>query len=75
VPPTMPARIGERSSAPRVLSERITADGYTVSLEGIAGRSYVFRLKTPAGERSETLTFPATAANADGYTSRVVTYK
>ena len=72
----MPAKIGHRSEAPRVLSERLGADGgYTVSLEGIAGRSYVFRLKAPGGERNETVTFPATGANADGYTATTVTFK
>lgn len=49
VPPAMPAKIGNRSEAPRVLSERLTADGhYAVSLEGIAGRSYTFGVKAPA---------------------------
>ena len=76
VPPSMPARIGHRSEAPRVLSERIGPDGgYVVSLEGVAGRSYVFRLKTPAGNRNETVTFPATGANADGYTALTLTFK
>ena len=60
---------------PRILSERLTAEGYTVSLEGIAGRSYVFRVKSPAGERSETVAFPATGANPDGYSTRTVTYR
>ncbi len=76
VPPSMPAKIGHRSEAPRVISERLDAEGrYVVSLEGIAGRSYVFRLKTPDGDRTETMTFPATGANADGYTSMVATYR
>jgi hypothetical protein len=48
VPPAMPAKIGNRSEAPRVLSERLTADGrYAVSLEGLAGRSYTFGVKAP----------------------------
>jgi glycogen debranching enzyme len=74
VPPAMPAKIGHRSEAPRIISERLGADGaYTVSLEGIAGRSYVFRLKTPSGDRNETVTFPANGANADGYTTLILT--
>jgi hypothetical protein len=69
IPPAMPARIGRRSEAPRVLSERIGADGrYVVSLEGIAGRTYTFRVRTPDGERAVDVTFPAAGANADGYT-------
>lgn len=76
VPPSMPAKIGRRSEAPRVLSERLGADGaYTVSLEGIAGRSYVFRVKTPGGDRNETVTFPASGASADGYTAVALTFK
>jgi hypothetical protein len=76
VPPSMPATIGHRSEAMRVISERLDANGgYVISLEGIAGRRYVFRLKTPTGERSETVTFPATGANADGYTAVALTIK
>jgi len=76
VPPSMPPKIGQRSQAPRVISERLGADGrYVVSLEGIAGRSYVFRLKTPTGERTETVTFPATSLNADGYTAVTLTFR
>ena len=99
VPPSMPPRIGQRSEAPRVISERLDAGNYVVSLEGIAGRSYVFRMRTPdvsaaraltagvtsggrvemsaatAGsvERVVTITFPVAGANADGYTTVVVT--
>lgn len=76
VPPSMPPKIGQRSQAPRVISERLGADGrYVVSLEGIAGRSYVFRVKTPSGERKETVTFPANNANADGYSAATFTMK
>jgi len=48
VPPSMPAVIGQRSEAPRLLSERLGVDGrYVVALEGIAGRSYDFLLRAP----------------------------
>ncbi len=48
IPPEMPARIGQRSAAPRVLSERISGLGrYVVALEGIAGQQYTFRLRAP----------------------------
>jgi hypothetical protein len=71
----MPAKIGRRSEAPRVISERLGTDGsYVVSFEGIAGRRYEFRVKAPGGERTETRTFPATGANADGYTALTVTF-
>lgn len=75
-PPSMPAKIGQRSQAMRVISERLDASGaYVVSLEGIAGRSYVLRLKTPTGDRNETVTFPSANANADGYTNATFTIK
>jgi glycogen debranching enzyme len=51
VPPSMPATIGARSLAPRILSERILGSfgpsQYAVSLEGLAGRTYVFRVRGP----------------------------
>ncbi len=50
-PPEMAPAIGDRSAAPRVLSERLvsgTADGYAVVLEGLAGRSYTFRVQAPS---------------------------
>ena len=79
VPPNMPAVIGERSRAPRVLSERIdgSADGthYVATLEGLAGHRYTFRVRTPADEhwRDEIVTFPTSGANADGYTRATLT--
>ena len=77
VPAQMPAVIGHRSEAPRVLSERLSSDGrYVASLEGLAGRSYPFRVRTPDAptERVITVTFPATGANADGYTTASVSF-
>jgi hypothetical protein len=48
VPPVMPATIGSRSRAPRVLSERLSADDrYAVALEGLSGQQYVFEVRTP----------------------------
>ncbi|WP_148306434.1 amylo-alpha-1,6-glucosidase [Gemmatirosa kalamazoonensis] len=68
IPPRARPRIGDRSSAMRVLSERIVNGKYVATLEGFAGRSYAFRLRVPDGSvREESVTFPATGANADGY--------
>ena len=51
VPPSMPAVIGSRSRAPRVLSERLATGGarerYVVELEGLAGQRYSFRVRAP----------------------------
>ncbi|HEU4990169.1 MAG TPA: GH116 family glycosyl hydrolase [Gemmatimonadaceae bacterium] len=102
VPPSMPAVIGERSHAPRVLSERLGAarrdappgsGRYEVSLQGLADSTYEFEVMAPdagsAGRLSAAasagsvsllpwragrarrlrITFPASGANADGYTA------
>ncbi|HEX5073966.1 MAG TPA: GH116 family glycosyl hydrolase [Gemmatimonadaceae bacterium] len=52
VPPMMPASIGGRSRAPRVLSERLGASGspgdrYVVALEGLSGQRYAFEVRAP----------------------------
>ena len=65
LPPSMPAVIGHRSEAPRVLSERLGGDGrYAVSLEGIAGRTYSFRVRAPDIGTSRALTTDVTAGGA-----------
>ena len=103
VPPVMPAVIGSRSRAPRILSERLnstaTEERYAVELEGISGQGYRFTIQSPdtaasIGLRAEAsdgatatfgpapsgrarpveVTFPATGANADGYTMTTVTF-
>ena len=74
VPPKMPAVIGERSSAPRVLSERMLNGRYTVAMEGLAGRTYPFVIRqTGKPDRRVDVSFPASGANEDGYTSRTLT--
>jgi hypothetical protein len=73
-PPPMPAQIGQRSQAPRVLSERLTGGQYVATLEGLAGRTYQFRVREPGKSwRAVDVTFPASGGNADGYTSRTLT--
>lgn len=75
VPPAMPARIGQRSEAPRVLSERMANGQYVVALEGLAGRTYGFRLREfGKPERGVDVQFPPAGANADGYTRRTLTF-
>jgi glycogen debranching enzyme len=77
IPPDMPAIIGQRSAAPRVLSERLDQDGrYVVSLEGIAGRSYRFRLRGPGSDLSGGLVQGVEGGRVEmgpGGTGRVVT--
>jgi hypothetical protein len=71
IPPVMPATIGSRSRAARVLSERVTTDDrYVALLEGLAGQGYSFRVRSPdAKERVVEVKFPTAGANADGYTT------
>jgi glycogen debranching enzyme len=57
VPPSMPAVIGHRSEASRMLSERLSVEGrYVVALEGIAGKTYTFRVLSPDAGIARVLT-------------------
>jgi len=56
VPPAMPATIGSRSRAPRVLSERgAQGDRYVVALEGLSGQRYTFEVLAPDEATARTL--------------------
>ena len=61
--------IGDRSAAPRVLSERLNNGTYVASLEGQAGRTERFRVREADRWREVEVSFPAAGANADGYTT------
>ena len=75
IAPAMPAVIGERSRAPRIVSERLAGQVYSVALEGIAGQTYSFRVRETGGiDRVVPITFPAAGANADGYTAKTITF-
>ena len=103
VPPTSVAMVGARSSAPRVLSERLTGPAgatYELALEGIAGRANMFQIGAPSRDaarnlvvrasngasatienlpgdstiRRVTIIFPSAGANADGYSSTIVSF-
>ena len=65
VPPVMPAVIGHRSEAPRVVKERLGQDGrYLLSLEGIAGRSYDFRVLAPDAASAQALSVEISAGGS-----------
>ena len=73
VPPTMPPAIGERSRAPRLLSERLVAGptgsarGATacdVAVEGLAGDTYTFEVVAPSDADARLLAVRATAGEA-----------
>jgi hypothetical protein len=67
LPPANTVAIGDRSSAARVLSERLADGRYIAMLEGRAGQSYHFRIAAGRRWRDTTITFPSLGANADGY--------
>jgi aldose 1-epimerase len=69
VPPAGRPAIGDRSAAPRVLSERLAGGTYTATLEGRAGRTERFRVREAGHWRAVEVAFPAGGANADGYTT------
>jgi galactose mutarotase-like enzyme/glycogen debranching enzyme len=72
-PATRPA-IGDRSAAPRILSERLLGGTYTVSLEGRAGTTGRYRLREANRWRDVEVRFPAAGANADDYTTTTVSF-
>jgi hypothetical protein len=74
VPTTRAPRIGDRSSALRVLSERLVDGRYVATLEGLAGRTYAMRVIGPSGAATtDSVTFPHAGANSDGYAT--MTYR
>jgi len=75
VPPQASPSIGDRSSAMRVLSERLVDGRYTATLEGRAGASYRLRIGDGSRWRDTTISFPSSGANADGYTARALVLK
>jgi aldose 1-epimerase len=71
-PPESRPAIGDRSVAPRVLSERLVGGIYTVTLEGQAGRTERFRAREADRWRDVDVAFPAGGANGDGYTTTIL---
>jgi len=67
VAPRADVSIGDRSSALRVLSERLVNGQYRATLEGRAGHSYHLRLLQGGAESDTLVTFPTAGANADHY--------
>ncbi|HET9514575.1 MAG TPA: galactose-1-epimerase, partial [Gemmatimonadales bacterium] len=68
-PPARRPAIGDRSSAPRILSERLSNGTYTVMIEGRAGTTERFRLREGDDWREVEIAFPAAGASPDGYTT------
>jgi glycogen debranching enzyme len=72
VPPPASPLIGDRSSAMRVLSERLVDGRYTATLEGRAGASYRLQIGEGSRWRDTTISFPPSQANSDRYTMRTL---
>ncbi|MEP7381424.1 MAG: GH116 family glycosyl hydrolase [Gemmatimonadota bacterium] len=60
-PPRTIPRIGDRSTALRVVSERMEGNDYHLRLEGRAGASYAVRVRAPEGAPSSVTVLPANA--------------
>lgn len=71
-PPERRPAIGDRSVAPRVLSERLAGGTYTVTFEGQAGRTERFRVRESDRWRDVEVFFPSGGANGDGYTTAIL---
>jgi hypothetical protein len=69
VTPRADIAIGDRSSALRVVSERLVNGQYRATLEGRAGRVYHLRILQDGAESDTLVTFPTAGANADQYTA------
>ena len=66
IPPVMPATIGSRSRAPRVVRERLggadsSDDRYVVALEGLSGQRYAFKVRAPDDATARALAASASA--------------
>jgi hypothetical protein len=57
-----------------VLSERLAGGRYVATVEGLAGRTYAYRLRTPdRAWHDASITFPRAGANADGFVTATLT--
>ena len=60
-PPRKAPRIGDRSSALRVISERVEGVAYHLRLEGRAGATYAVKVRAPDGAPARVTVLPAQA--------------
>ena len=75
IAPRADVAIGDRSSALRVLSERLVNGQYRATLEGRAGKIYRLRVLRGGAESDTLVTFPTSGANADQYTTTTLVRK
>lgn len=66
LPPPAPRR-GARSSALKLVSQRLVGDTLVLRVEGLAGRHYALRVRTPRGERTVAIAVPPEGDPVDGY--------
>jgi glycogen debranching enzyme len=62
---------GARSSALKLLTQRLTGDTLVLDVEGLAGRTYALIVKTPRGRRDVLIDIPAGGGPVDGYRAAV----
>jgi hypothetical protein len=71
LPPPRPNR-GERSTGLKLVSQRLAGDTLVLQVEGLAGRTYRFDIRTPRGARSVAVALPDGGDAMDNYTARSV---
>jgi glycogen debranching enzyme len=62
---------GARSSALKLLTQRLAGDTLVLHVEGLAGRTYALTVKTPRGRRDVLIDIPAGGGPVDGYRAAV----
>jgi len=62
---------GARSSALKLLTQRLAGDTLVLDVEGLAGRTYALIVKTPLGRRDVLIDIPAGGGPVDGYRAAV----
>ncbi len=82
-PPRQAPRIGDRSAALHVLSERVDGEEYHLAIEGRAGKKYAIKLRAPDGVPSRVTVLPRettmmplsmSAADHDGWVTLTVEF-
>lgn len=71
LPPAAPER-GARTSSLKLLSQRLAGDTLVLQVEGLAGRTYELRVRTPGGVIAIPVALPPGGDAVDGYAAREV---
>jgi hypothetical protein len=56
----------------KLLSQHLAGDTLVLDLEGLAGRTYRFRVRTPSGVQMVETQMPDSGSRVDGYAARSI---